>query len=80
MKLFLKMKEAYNIDSEEEIKEKLSEEIKKVNKIMPAYKAIKGLIITEEELIKTISKNIIADKQEIWAGEIHPIYGGNLRF
>lgn len=24
---------------------------------------------TEEELIKTISKNIIADKQEVWAGE-----------
>lgn len=52
------MKELYNIEDEEKIKEFIWEEIKKINKTMPAYKYIRDLIVTEEELIKTTTLKI----------------------
>lgn len=52
------MKELYNIDEEEKIKEFIWEEIKKINKTMPAYKYIRHLIVTEEELIKTTTLKV----------------------
>lgn len=52
------MKELYNIDDEEKIKEFIWGEIKKINKTMPAYKYIRDLIVTEEELIKTTTLKV----------------------
>lgn len=52
------MKELYNIEEEGKIKEFIWEEIKKINKTMPAYKYIRDLIITEEELIKTTTLKV----------------------
>lgn len=52
------MKDAYGISSEEEIKDKIWEKIKELNKTMPPYKYIKEIIVTEEELIKTTTQKI----------------------
>ena len=52
------MKELYNIEEEDKIKGFIWEEIKKINKTMPAYKYIRDLIITEEELIKTTTLKV----------------------
>ena len=52
------MKDAYKVESDEEIYGVLSEKIKKINKIMPKYKAIRGIIISEEPLLKTTTNKI----------------------
>ena len=52
------MKEQFNLVSEEEIKEKLWNDIKQINKTMPKYKYIKGIIVTTEPLIKTTTLKI----------------------
>lgn len=43
---------------EEDIREKIWQEIKKINKTMPAYKYIREMILTDEELIKTTTQKI----------------------
>ena len=52
------MKEKYNVENEEEIKEILWKAVKEVNKGIPTYKYIKGITITTEELIKTTTQKI----------------------
>ena len=52
------MKEAYKVESTEEIYRVLAEKIKEVNSVMPKYKAIRGIIISEEPLIKTTTNKI----------------------
>ena len=52
------MKDLYNLETEEQIQEFINDEIKKINKTMPAYKYIRNVIITEEELIKTTTLKI----------------------
>ena len=52
------MKEAYKAETDEEIRKVLSDKIKEINKIMPKYKAIRGIIISEEPLIKTTTNKI----------------------
>ena len=52
------IKELYNIEGEENIKEFLWNKVKEVNNLMPKYKYIKEMIITEEELIKTTTLKI----------------------
>ena len=52
------MKTEYGVETEEDIKAKLWEKIKEINKTMPKYKYVKELIITEEELIKTTTLKI----------------------
>ena len=52
------MKTEYGVEKDEEIKAKLWEKIKEINKTMPKYKYVKELIITEEELIKTTTLKI----------------------
>ena len=52
------MKEAYKIEGDEEIHRVLSEKIKEINKTMPQYKAIRGIIYTEEPLIKTTTNKL----------------------
>ena len=53
-----KVREIYKIDTDEEIHEMISNQIKEINKMMPKYKAIRGLIITEAPLIKTTTNKI----------------------
>ena len=52
------VKESCNIETDEEIYNYLQGEIKKINKTLPAYKAIRGIIVTEEPLIKTTTNKI----------------------
>ena len=52
------IKELYNIEGEDNIREFLWNKVKEVNSLMPKYKYIKEMIITEEELIKTTTLKI----------------------
>ena len=52
------MREAYKVETDEEIYKVLADKIKEVNRIMPKYKAIRGIIISEEPLIKTTTNKI----------------------
>jgi len=52
------MQKIYNTVDENQIKENLWEEIKKINKEMPAYKYIRDIIVTEKELIKTTTAKV----------------------
>ena len=47
------IKELYHIEGEEKIKEFLWDKVKEVNKLMPKYKYVREMGITEEPLIKT---------------------------
>lgn len=51
-------KQIYGTEGEEELKELLWQEIKKVNKTMPAYKYIREISLTQRELIKTTTQKI----------------------
>ena len=52
------MKEAYKVENEEDIYRVLAEKIKEVNSVMPKYKAIRGIFISEQPLIKTTTGKI----------------------
>ena len=52
------MKEEYNLTNLEDIKEKLWNEVKRINKTMPPYKYIRDIIVTDKELIKTTTQKI----------------------
>lgn len=52
------IKELYNKQNEDEIKEIIWNEVKKINKQMPAYKYVRDIIVTEKELIKTTTQKI----------------------
>ena len=49
---------AYKVETEEEIYTALLEKIKEINRQMPKYKAIRGLLLTTEPLIKTTTNKI----------------------
>ena len=48
----------YGTNKEDELKEFIWQEVKKVNKTMPAYKYIREISITDKELIKTTTQKI----------------------
>ena len=52
------MKNAFGIETEDDVKEKLWKEIKEINKTMPKYKYIKELLLTTEEFEKTTTQKI----------------------
>ena len=52
------VKEIYNAEGEEQVKEALLQEVKKINKTMPAYKYIREISVTEEDFIKTTTQKI----------------------
>lgn len=52
------IKEAYKVEKNEEIYDVLLDKIKEINQIMPKYKSIKGIIISEEPLLKTTTNKI----------------------
>ena len=52
------MDSIYHVSDEEAIYKTLNLKVKEVNKCMPAYKSIRGLMITETPLIKTTTSKI----------------------
>jgi len=52
------IKDVYKVQTDEEIYKVLSKKIKEINQTMPHYKAIRGMILTEEPLIKTTTNKI----------------------
>lgn len=52
------IKELYNIEGEDNIKDFLWKKVKEINNLMPKYKYVREMIITEEELIKTTTLKI----------------------
>lgn len=56
------VKNIYKITTVDEIYAKFQEKIKQVNNLMPSYKAIKGIVFSEEPLIKTSTNKIKRDE------------------
>ena len=52
------IQETYKVKTEEQIYNVLFEKVKEINKKMPPYKAIRGIILTEKPLIKTSTNKI----------------------
>lgn len=52
------VKEIYKTEDENELKEIIWQEIKKINKTMPAYKYIREISLTQTELIKTTTQKV----------------------
>lgn len=52
------VKEFHNLETEEEIQDLFNSKIKEINKTMPAYKYIREINITTEELIKTTTQKV----------------------
>lgn len=52
------LKDVYGATTNEEIRKTLAEKVKTINAQMPKYKAIRGIILTEEPLIKTTTNKI----------------------
>ncbi len=52
------VKDVYKVSKDSEIKSVLANQIKEINSTMPQYKAIRGIILTEEPLIKTTTNKI----------------------
>lgn len=50
--------EAYKVETDEEIYKVLADKIKEINQIMPKYKAIRGILISEKPLLKTTTSKI----------------------
>ena len=53
-----KRQDIYNTEDPEKLKEILWQEVKKVNKTMPAYKYIREITVTDKELIKTTTQKV----------------------
>lgn len=69
IKIFVKIvyneeiaKNVYKVETEEDIYKQLNERIKEINQTMPKYKAIRGMILTKEPLIKTTTNKIKREK------------------
>ena len=65
IKIFAKIvynKESFEGKTETEINEYFNEKIKLINKTMPHYKAIRGIIISDKPLIKTTTNKIKREK------------------
>ena len=52
------VRDVYKVQTDSEIQEVLSKKIKEINQTMPKYKSIRGMILTEEPLIKTTTNKI----------------------
>ena len=52
------VKDAYKVTTDEEIKKAISDKVKEINKTMPRYKSIRGILLTEKSLIKTTTNKI----------------------
>ena len=48
----------YKVKTKDEIFDALNKKVKEINRTLPPYKAIRGIILTEEPLIKTTTNKI----------------------
>lgn len=53
-----RVKDVYKVETDEEIYQAILSKVKEINQTMPKYKAIRGMILTEEPLIKTTTNKI----------------------
>lgn len=52
------VKNAYKVETSEEIHNEIAKKIREINNLMPKYKAIRGFLLTTEPLIKTTTNKI----------------------
>ena len=52
------VEEVFGTKDSEELKEKIWQEVKKINKTMPAYKYVREIIVTNKDLIKTTTQKV----------------------
>ena len=52
------IKDVYKVEKDEDIYTVLAKKIKEINQTMPSYKAIRGIMLTEEPLIRTTTNKI----------------------
>ena len=52
------IKDVYKVEKNEDIYTVLTKKIKEINQTMPSYKAIRGIMLTEEPLIRTTTNKI----------------------
>ena len=52
------IKNTYKVETDDEIYDELNKKIKEINKVMPSYKAIRGIYLSEKPLIKTTTSKI----------------------
>ena len=52
------VEEIYGTKDPEQLKEKIWQEVKKMNKSMPAYKYVREISVTNKELIKTTTQKV----------------------
>ncbi len=52
------VEEIFGTKNPEELKEKIWQEVKKINKAMPAYKYVREISVTNKELIKTTTQKV----------------------
>ena len=52
------IKNTYKVEKDDDIHDVLDKKVKEINKLMPPYKAIRGIYLSENELIKTASGKI----------------------
>ena len=52
------VEEVFGTKNPEELKEKIWQEVKKMNKTMPAYKYVREISVTNKELIKTTTQKV----------------------
>ena len=57
------MKIAYRAETEEQIYDAINNKIKEINDTMPAYKAIRGIVLSETPLIKTTTNKIKREEE-----------------
>ena len=56
------VKDTYNVNSKEEIYKVIDNKVKEINRMLPRYKTIKGIILTQIPLIKTTTNKIKREK------------------
>lgn len=52
------VEEVFGTKNPDELKEKIWQEVKKINKTMPAYKYVRDITVTNKELIKTTTQKV----------------------
>ena len=52
------MERVYHLTDEKEIQQALFQEVKAVNRTLPVYKAIRGVVVSREPLIKTATNKV----------------------
>ena len=52
------MERVYHLTDEKEIQQALFQEVKAINRTLPVYKAIRGVVVSKKPLIKTATNKV----------------------